>query len=116
VPSGSPSGPGSGCSPAWTPATPPGRSGRRGSPRRNCAGLRHPDLAEARRRLVDFYLRAAHSEVPELERLAGTISRWEHEILAYFTTGKASHGRTEAVNLLIKRIKRVGFGFRSFRN
>ena len=28
-------------------------------------------------------------------------------MLAYFTTGGASNGPTEAVNLLIKRIKRV---------
>ena len=37
-------------------------------------------------------------------------------MLAYFTTGGASNGPTEAVNLLIKRIKRVGFGFRNFAN
>jgi transposase len=54
--------------------------------------------------------------VPELERLARTISQWEDEILAYFTTGRASNARTEATNLLVKRTKRVGFGFRSFRN
>jgi transposase len=41
------------------------------------------------------------------------------ELLAYFTTARTSNGPTEAVNLLIKRIKRikrVGFGFRNFDN
>ncbi|MDP8978512.1 MAG: transposase, partial [Actinomycetota bacterium] len=47
---------------------------------------------------------------------ASTVRRWEHEILAYFSTGGASNGPTEAVNLLIKKIKRVGHGFRNFDN
>ena len=42
--------------------------------------------------------------------------RWRDELLAYFTTGGVSNGLTEAINLLIKRIKRVGFGFRNFDN
>ncbi len=74
------------------------------------------DLPDARRRLTDFYLHCTFSEAPELQRLARTISGWEAEILAYFTTGRASNGRTEATNLLVKRTKRTGFGFRSFRN
>jgi transposase len=74
------------------------------------------DLPDARRRLTDFYLHCAFAETPELTRLARTISRWEEQILAYFTTGRASNGRTEATNLLMKKTKRVGFGFRSFAN
>jgi transposase len=74
------------------------------------------DLDDARRRLTGFYLHCADAEVPELVRLAGTVSRWQDEILAYFSTGRASNARTEATNLLVKRTKRVGFGFRSFRN
>lgn len=31
----------------------------------------------------------------------------------YFTTGGLSNGPTEAMDLLIKKIKRVGHGFRS---
>ena len=38
------------------------------------------------------------------------------ELLAYFTTGGASNGPTEGLNLLIKKIKRVGHGFRNFGN
>ncbi len=85
-----------------------------------CQELRHvytaPTLAAARRRLNTFYWACATPDVPELHRLGRTIAAWQNELLAYFTTAGASNGPTEAVNLLIKRIKRVGFGFRSFAN
>ncbi len=85
-----------------------------------CQELRHVysarSLAEARRRLSTFYWACAAGEVPELHRLGRTIEAWQAQLLAYFTTGGASNGPTEAVNLLIKRIKRVGFGFRNFAN
>lgn len=74
------------------------------------------DLAQARDRLFAFYTVCADTDVPELHRLARTISAWQNQLLAYFTTDRASNGPTEAVNLLIKRIKRVGFGFRNFTN
>jgi transposase len=85
-----------------------------------CQELRHlyaaPDLDRARRRLQTFYWACATPGVPELERLGRTIAAWEAQLLAYFTTGGVSNGPTEAVNLLVKRIKRVGFGFRNFAN
>ncbi|MEJ7743730.1 MAG: ISL3 family transposase [Nocardioidaceae bacterium] len=85
-----------------------------------CQELRHvytaPTLAHARRRLQTFYWACAIPEVPELHRLGQTIAAWQDQLLAYFTTAGASNGPTEAVNLLIKRIKRVGFGFRNFAN
>ena len=74
------------------------------------------DLPDARRRLHDVLQRCVFSEVPELLRLARTLDAWREELLAYFTTGGVSNGPTEAINLLIKRIKRVGFGFRNFDN
>jgi transposase len=70
---------------------------------------------EARRRLRRFYDHCATSDVVELERLARTIRRWEPQILAWHTTG-LTNGPTEAVNLLVKKIKRVGHGFRNFEN
>jgi transposase len=66
----------------------------------------------ARQRLAAFYASAASSGVPEVEGLARTIRSWESELLAWHTTGGVSNGKTEAVNGLIKRIKRVGAGFR----
>ena len=70
----------------------------------------------ARDVLALLYAWAASGDVPEMRRFAGTVRRWENEILAYFTTGGASNGPTEAVNLLIKKIKRVGHGFTNFDN
>ena len=51
----------------------------------------------------------------ELTRLARTVTTWSDEFLAYFSTGAVSNGSTEAVNLLIKKILRVGHGFRNLR-
>jgi transposase len=85
-----------------------------------CQELRHlyaaPDTDRARRRLHTFYQACAAPGVPELERLGRTIAAWQDQLLAYFTTGGVSNGPTEAVNLLVKRIKRAGFGFRNFAN
>jgi transposase len=52
----------------------------------------------------------------ELSRLARTVRAWEAEILAWHRTAGCSNGPTEAINLLIKKVKRVGHGFRNFAN
>jgi hypothetical protein len=57
--------------------------------------------------------------VPELLRLARTLDTWRPELLEAFTaTGKRrnSNGPTEAVNALIKKVKKVGHGFRNLDN
>ncbi len=66
--------------------------------------------------LVDVAIaECADSEVPEVVSLGKTLARWRPEILAHHTTG-ASNGPTEGLNLLVKKIKRTGHGFRSFKN
>ena len=42
--------------------------------------------------------------------MARTLKRWRDQILNWHITG-ASNGPTEALNLLIKKIERVGHGF-----
>lgn len=64
------------------------------------------DALEARRRLVVFYNHCANSEVPELERLARTIARWEVPILRWHRT-RLTNAATEGTNLIIKNIKRL---------
>ncbi len=54
-------------------------------------------------------------EVGEIISLGHTLARRRTEILAHHATG-ASNGPTEAMNLLVKKIKRCGHGFRSFAN
>ena len=75
-----------------------------------------PDRARADQALYRWLTFCADANIPELTRLATTIDSWRSELLAYFTTGGISNGPTEAINLLIKKIKRVGHGFRNFDN
>jgi transposase len=77
---------------------------------------RAKNRVEAQQRLYKWFVHCADTNIPELHRLARTIDAWSQELLAYFDTGGISNGPTEAMNLLIKRIKRVGFGFRNFEN
>ena len=50
---------------------------------------------------------------PEVRSLGRTMKRWRDQIVAWHEA-RVSNGPTEAANNLIKRIKRVGFGFRRF--
>jgi transposase len=50
---------------------------------------------------------------PEVRQLGRTILRWRHQIAAWHHA-QVSNGPTEALNNLVKRIKRVAFGFRRF--
>jgi transposase len=52
---------------------------------------------------------------PEVQSLGRTITRWKDQIAAWHKA-HVSNGPTEAANNLIKRIKRIAFGFRRFRN
>ena len=52
---------------------------------------------------------------PELQKLGRTLHTWFDKICNYHLA-KMSNGPTEALNNLIKRIKRIGFGFRNFEN
>jgi transposase len=72
--------------------------------------------ADARRALARFYHWCDGVGVAELSRLARTVRTWEAEILAFHSTGGCSNGPTEAMNLLVKKVKRVGHGFRNFGN
>ncbi len=50
---------------------------------------------------------------PEVQKFGRTIHRWFDKICNYHIA-RMTNGPTEALNNLIKRIKRVGFGFRNF--
>lgn len=73
------------------------------------------DITRARGALVRFYDHCRAAEVTELTRLARTIGRWEPQLLAWHATA-LTNGPTEAINLLVKKVKRVGHGFRNFDN
>lgn len=52
---------------------------------------------------------------PEVHSLGRTLRRWLDHIVAWHEA-RVTNGPTEAMNNLIKRIKRVGFGFRRLRH
>jgi transposase len=55
-------------------------------------------------------------ELPEEARSLGrTLLRWKHQIAAWHAA-HVTNALTEAANNLIKRVKRVAFGFTNFRN
>jgi transposase len=51
----------------------------------------------------------------EVRSLGRTLRRWRDQIVAWHHAF-VSNGPTEAINNLIKRIKRIGFGFRKFQH
>ncbi|MEI8084046.1 MAG: ISL3 family transposase [Actinomycetes bacterium] len=57
----------------------------------------------------------ASGQPREVRLLARTLLRWKHQIVAWHR-GHVSNGPTEAVNNLIKRVKRAAFGFTRFTN
>jgi transposase len=52
---------------------------------------------------------------PEVRSLGRTLLKWKKQIVAWHQA-HVTNGPTEAMNNLIKRVKRAAFGFRSFRN
>jgi transposase len=81
---------------------------------RELYGHDDPDLA-----LVFVDRLAADMDDPdhpvEVRSLGRTLKRWRLQIAAWHAA-KVSNGPTEAMNNLIKRVKRAAFGFRDFAN
>jgi transposase len=74
------------------------------------------DPDEARLLLEELRRHCVKRSMPsEVQRLGRTIQRWFDKI-ANFHLARVSNGPTESLNNLIKRIKRIGFGFRNFKN
>ena len=73
-------------------------------------------IDEAERLLLDVVERAGARSAPyEVRRFARTLKNWFDPILAWHEA-RVSNGPTEGMNNLIKRVKRVAFGFTNFRN
>ncbi len=75
---------------------------------------RDPD--EARRMLEELKAHCLKRAMPpEVRKLGRTIQNWFDKICNHHLA-KVTNGPTESLNNLIKRIKRIGFGFRNFEN
>ena len=71
---------------------------------------------EARHLLEDLQAHCLKRAMPpEVQRLGRTIRAWFDKLCNYHIA-KVTNGPTEALNNLVKRIKRIGFGFRNFEN
>ena len=75
----------------------------------------NPDRMKICQLLVKFYESAAASGLPEMERLATTVSTWWPQILAAITTG-ITNAASEGINRLIKTDARCAFGYRNSAN
>ena len=51
--------------------------------------------------------------IPEIARLGRTLRKWKDAFLAYFDTGGASNGPTEAINGIIELGRRAARGYRN---
>lgn len=74
------------------------------------------NVRQAERRLDELVDWADEVQVPEVSRLARTVTRWRDEILAYHTCNGASNGPVEAVNGEVEQLERTARGFRNFTN
>ena len=73
----------------------------------------HADGRKVAEKILDSF---ASCPIPEIARLGRTLSQWREAFLAYFTTGGANNGGTEAINGLIELHRRVARGFRNREN
>ncbi len=74
------------------------------------------DIAGARAILEELVAHCLKTAIPpEVQKLGRTLRAWFTKIVN-FHLARMSNGPTEALNNLVKRIKRIGFGFRNFEN
>jgi transposase len=72
-----------------------------------------PDPAAGRKLAIKIIDSFPSCPIPEIARLGRTLKRWRTAFLAYFDTGGASNGGTEAINGLIELHRRIARGFRN---
>ena len=72
----------------------------------------HPSRAELYRRLELFYTSCAASDLPEMQRLATTVSTWRNKIIAGIVSGVSNAG-SEGHNRAIKTDARCAYGYQN---
>lgn len=77
----------------------------------------HADSLTEGRRIAEQVLAAFPTcPIPEIRRLGRTLTQWRAAFLAYFDTGRANNGGTEAINGLIELHRRIARGFTNREN
>ena len=69
--------------------------------------------AQGRRLAARLIERLPACPIPEIARLGRTLRKWKDAFLAYFDTGGASNGPTEAINGIIELGRRTARGYRN---
>ena len=69
--------------------------------------------AHGRRLAAHLVERLPTCPIPEIARLGRTLRKWKDAFLAYFDTGGASNGPTEAINGIIELGRRTARGYRN---
>ena len=69
--------------------------------------------AQGRRLAAHLIQRLPTCPIPEIARLGRTLRKWKDAFLAYFDTGGASNGPTEAINGIIELGRRTARGYRN---
>lgn len=70
---------------------------------------------EVRDALYRFYVFCAACRVPEIRKLAATVSAWQEPMLLAIETG-LSNARSEGYNRIVQHVGRIAFGFRTPEN
>ena len=99
---------------ASTPATRTARSTSPGSATNSSARSTTPPRRRAARSPRRSSTASTPAQSPRSPGSAGPCAPGEHQVLAYFDTGGVSNGGTEAINLIIEKIRRLAHGFRDF--
>ena len=74
----------------------------------------HATAAEGRRIAEKVIASFPTCPIPEVARLGRTLKAWKAQVLAYFDAEGVSNGGTEAINLIIEKVRRLAHGFRDF--
>ena len=100
-----------------TPVTPTEKSVQPGTPRKRCEASTTSTGPPSRSDTPSSSPTTTRDEScpPEVNKLGRTIARWCSPITNWHLS-KVTNGPTEALNNLIKRVKRAAFGFRNFAN
>ena len=77
--------------------------------------VHHYNQIDVEKQITKWISKCIEKNIPEFVESVGTISRWKEYILNSFIDDRYSDGYTEGINNKIKVIKRIAFGFRSFR-
>lgn len=76
----------------------------------------HARPEKGRELITEILASFPNCPIPEIAKLGRSLRAWKTAILAYFDTGGASNGPTEAINGVIETTRRVARGFRNFTN